>query len=1014
LFVIALLCIIGIALFYFQGRAKAFNSRPLVLIHSPINHDLVRVGEGVAVHATAREDRGLRDIELWVDDRLVEVRDAPQSVTNLTLSSNWIPSRAGTHVLVVRATSTDGVEGQSTVRVQVSDVVEPQTHTMQEGETPDSIAADYGVSLEDLSASNPELGSAAPGDELVIPEEEAPADAAPPPVESGEPPADEGAAPGSSDPLSELLGPFFAIPFQEQATLTTLRLEITNLETSQSFDGLHCYVGLADGSPQWFPDADDDQTTDESFVWLGGGRWDVAPYLAGDGALVIVWPDNELLPVNLSCVGITGGGTDAIEFGQLGVDILPEHWDGVTRSIWAEGAAGRIQVDYLVRRGDTPPRGIPLWLDETMTMPANIHLDEPSRSLRWEYHPRADEEAVTGFRIYLNGNLQWVEPSWARQTRLPVEWFHPPCGSTYRFTVTAFRLDSSAAPDGPESMPGFASVETPMDGCQREFLVTFRSLETFNLGSDGDHEDRGGDVGPPYGYFYANDRGFTFDTGDLGAGLDTPAGLSHNSTYDLGDLWIDPGWGFSDPPVLRVDIPDRGSLQFGFHIDNENSGICGNYYTRGCDRLICEGDSARYSADDDALERGFDGELRSEDGRCVVYFTVGPASDSPVGSGVEGAEPLPWIDVQDVIFDAQTGSVRVLIENTGYATWPWKDLDVDLLTRSGDLITRKTWQQFVLGRGEETMLEFPAGTLERPYDACVSIDPDDKVLEHFERSGALSHGRFCLQLPDLIVTDAHYRDGTIHLMIQNVGEGALVNRSIMVEAHLLDGEPPNKVNSLPNVTLEPGDSITMQIGGIDQAFRERMRGGYSVVVNLDAAIAESDTSNNAYVVPAADRLWIFWKSIEVPEPYKDRTSFYFEAYAVSGGTRRQVANWSLEEDIEDWTVCWPESQQCNRSNGNNEFNSGWFDIYGDESLEISILRLSSAHYPNGIESLETFGQEDGWGGGAVTSGVFVGQDPACYSLSPGMPGYHHVIFGYDDDGNTWEAVYNICLASAGE
>jgi len=111
---IMLLCIAGVALIYFQRRSVSFNSRPLVLIHAPINHDNVMVGEGIPVHATAREDNGLRRMELWVDDELIAVREAPAGSTiNLTLSQSWNPDLPGTHVIVVRAVSSVGVAGQS-------------------------------------------------------------------------------------------------------------------------------------------------------------------------------------------------------------------------------------------------------------------------------------------------------------------------------------------------------------------------------------------------------------------------------------------------------------------------------------------------------------------------------------------------------------------------------------------------------------------------------------------------------------------------------------------------------------------------------------------------------------------------------------------------------------------------------------------------------------------------------------------------------------------------------------
>ena len=109
-------CVLVSGLVYSSSRAKAFNSRPLVLIHSPIHHDQVIVGEGVIVHATARADNGLARMELWAGDTLVATREESDSnPTSVVISSHWLPMLAGNHVLTVRAVSTDGVEGQAAV-----------------------------------------------------------------------------------------------------------------------------------------------------------------------------------------------------------------------------------------------------------------------------------------------------------------------------------------------------------------------------------------------------------------------------------------------------------------------------------------------------------------------------------------------------------------------------------------------------------------------------------------------------------------------------------------------------------------------------------------------------------------------------------------------------------------------------------------------------------------------------------------------------------------------------------
>ena len=139
LFVVILLCMVGIALLYFQGRVKVFNSRPLVLIHSPINHEQFSPGEGALVHATARSERGVKRVEFWADGALLAVEEHPESgpLSPLVLSAHWQAGSPGSHILLVRAVSADGVEGQSTVAVEVVGEEEAALggHIVQAGET---------------------------------------------------------------------------------------------------------------------------------------------------------------------------------------------------------------------------------------------------------------------------------------------------------------------------------------------------------------------------------------------------------------------------------------------------------------------------------------------------------------------------------------------------------------------------------------------------------------------------------------------------------------------------------------------------------------------------------------------------------------------------------------------------------------------------------------------------------------------------------------------------------------
>ena len=309
------------------------------------------------------------------------------------------------------------------------------------------------------------------------------------------------------------------------------------------------------------------------------------------------------------------------------------------------------------------------------------------------------------------GNLQWTETADTFESGLPYEWLNPPCGSTYIFSVTAFRY---GFPDGPESIPGVTSTHTPAENCTREIQINFLTFETFELGGDGNHEDRDGDIGPPYGSFFANDEEVRFSAVGpflmhMEGGLDLARGLYDYTLYDMADMAADDTWGFNGYPSLIVDVPAGGTFEFGFNIMDNDTGLCNSVSTRGCDDLICEGISGIYEENlNNVLDRHHEGTLQSSNRRCEVSYTFGPAFGSPVGTGAEGQEPLPWIEIEDINIDETTGLMQIHVRNTGTATWPWRDLEVQLVSPEGYLpLGTVTFPGYVLEAGQRDVLEEP-------------------------------------------------------------------------------------------------------------------------------------------------------------------------------------------------------------------------------------------------------------------------------------------------------------------
>lgn len=903
-----IVCLVAGVAYYLSYQARASDGRPLVLIHSPVAREQVILGNALFVHATARSAAGLARIEFWANDVLLASRDAPSPAPNsMVLTTGWLPTVTGNHVLIVRALTMDGEEGQASlvIRVLQGDDEAPLTHLVQEGETLDSIASDYATTPEELVATNPHLEGEglSPGDDLVIPDDEPGGEGLEPASEAD----DEAPLPEAEAPMSSgLIHEFFldlADWFRRDAVDPMgLQVEFLQLQTSAAYESLHCYIGAGYMPPRWYPDLDRDQTTDESFALRGIGPggvgiWSIEEHLSGDEALNVTWPSDQALPVSLSCVGITAAGTEALDLGRWEAQIAPRRWTGVVIRGSAAGEGGWYDFALRIRRVGSRGGG-PLYLDPEMTSPTNARLDERRISLRWDYDPPAGEQPITGFRIYLNGNLQWVEPASARESGLPYEWFNPPCATTYAFAVTAYR---HALPDGPESLPAIALRQGPQDECERQLQITFLTLETFDLGGDGRRPEHSGDVGPVYGHFFANEQRISFDTRSPRGGgrLDRPNGLHHHSIYNLSDLSFDGTWGFNGMPAMVAHVPEGGSFEFGFHIMDSDVGRCNNARDPGCDDLVCEGISILYNNSLGAFDEIHEGALTSEDGRCRVTYRWGPAPGSPVGSGIPGWEPLPWIALEDYVVDEDSGRIQLHIRNTGTATWPWRDLLIELQTRDGDSLGVYTWPAFVLEPGQHGILEHPEMRLDPPFDACVLIDPYDDVPEMFERSGDWRHIPLCPPVPDLIITDARYvttsDHGQIRITVQNVGEAPLAHRSLAIRTFLADGSPLYIGGSLPNISLERFEPMTFSLGGVSPSAYAQMQQGYSVVVNPDRTIYESDYRNNIYSIDPSVRVRFepleFFSGRAGENQLHCRTEVYFEIW-VGHGYSADEATWT--------------------------------------------------------------------------------------------------------------------------
>jgi hypothetical protein len=797
-------------------------------------------------------------LELWVDNELVATNEAPEEgpISPLVLVATWAPRVPGMHTIIARAAGEEGVSGQAAIAVEaVAEVAETEDGDVGEDagdgdgtgdEAGDDIGGGAGEGAGDDAGDDGGAGDG--GDDTGGEGADDVSDDAPP-DDAGPPPGWQAPAPGSTLDLLQLMG--FDLTGLIAMEEIHLQVEFLGLETDAAYESVHCYVGLGEGDPRWYPDEDLDQSTDESFAYLGDGAWDVADTLSGQAIPPVPWTDGQPLPIDITCVGMIEGGTDALDLGQLEINARPESWDGVTRRAVCEGQGGAFTVDYRISRVELLPTQPEKWIDPSVTPPSDLRLIRAAGGnywLGWEHNPEEGEDPIDGFSVYLNDTLQWIEPPGSHFTALPSQWVHPPCGDEYHLYVRAWY--DQGCPDCRES--DNSNVVTTFTGepgdpdCGQTVVVTFRSLATGDLGGDGRYDP--GHMGPVYGHFYVNDQLVSFD-GRCDRNR-CEWGMVHYANYDASSLLAEHGGGSAQ---LAVDVPPEDDyVELGFTVMDEDTG------RNNEDDLVCQGEVL---LDPNIVHEGVIETYRPFDSpvdRCIVAYTLYPVSSAPVVRPGEPA-PMPYLSVEDVTVDDASGQLLIQVRNAGQAAWPRRDLEVEIVRRSGESLGLQTWPELVLEPGERTILHH-ADRIERPLDTCVILDPNNRVTESNEGIGWTTRS-YCPELPDLIITDTEYDPAMDQLLVKvkNVGDAPLEERSVSLVITLPDGRTlSDRPVWFPEMTLERWRSTTLGMRGIGDEERARMFGGYTVTVDAIDTIGETDEDNNDYVVPAGARLRLAW------------------------------------------------------------------------------------------------------------------------------------------------------------
>ena len=915
-------------------EVSPLESQPLVLIKAPINQETVSLDSGILVYATARSETGIKRIELWADGEFISARQPEdgESMFPAVLADMWEAETEGHHILVIRALTPEGTAGQASVIVQVSGRQEQEptraAYFAAEGETLSDISSGLRLDQEELLDDNPWLAEEGlhAGDVLLYPFDSESSRGADPltPISAllpgeGDPPQEPvriNPQPAYTEPVSLLN---FPVLFQrEKAENIALRVEILSLISAGSYESLHCYLALGDGLPQRYPDADQDQLTHESFLSLSSGVWDAAAYLSGDRAPLVFWRSDQPLPVQMECVGLQAGGSDAVSLGTIDLSVYPEKWNGVRRSAVGEGGEGLFFIDYrITQTAET--------LKETEGLARPYGLTLLENTLSWKY-PAASGGEPDGFNIYLNGTLLWAVDPQVRSLTLPAEWLELACGEELRFTVSAFL----APCPGQESQVSEALVhKTSGTVCERTLLVTFKTLQTYDYVQSYDPD---GGVGPLYGTFYANDQVLLLDG--------RPEFFAQaGKGYRIGDLSQRYAAGQAE---ILVKIGAGEDLWLGYDLYDADS--------QSEDERICH---SEIQIPNERLSEPLDDWLGDWiSGNCGVSYSL---QLTPLTAS------LPRLEVSGLALDESNGQLQIMVHNAGMSAWEGQDLDLTVRSRSGQSLGRYTAANLQLLPGEEVKLQWPDLAPEEGLGVCVRLDPDNKVKESGEGTSWTAHS-YCYPLPDLLVEDVYYRqeDGRLLVKVQNQSPHALQVSEFGLRINLEDGSFFNApADWWPDLALKPYESIELEWPGIGVEQRILMNRGYSVELDPLESIPELDESNNLYSVPAAVRMRLVW--------YVVNSSYY--PFALGRSPQQQAFSMQVytgctdcKQALFEWTF---GPLQVEEGYGNQWLLDGYtreFEIAGDENLYLAIG--GEVTYRNNEESLGTllyvFEPDEGW------------------------------------------------------
>lgn len=511
---------------------------PTVILRAPGYGDEVGANDDVQVQAIAYSSTGVTRVELWVDDQLraVETSQLPAGSSPFPFLELWQPGAVGGHALILRAFDGEGRTGQATAFVEALD--RPRTppsdqYEVREGDTVESVAQDLDVSAEEIAALNPDLsGEPAAGSVITVPTPRAESEASPAeseaptptPAPLGDPPVPEGLRGGGLDFIPGFVRRWLD-PLPDSGTL--IEVEFVDLYVFDDYDGVFCYVSLAEPS-----NPDTERMPEDGYLsFTEGFNWGIEEEAGGEHRRLVSLPLGQPLEVEIDCYGFRNSedGGDTFNLGHVLRTYPESDWDGRRLQAQAVGPDGAFRVAFKIW-----PAGEHGWTGElptpVLTMECFqrwVRFETPWCTMRWTMEG-PNFLHIDGYLVLMNGSLLFQTEG---STPYPVYLFErgapvlPPCGETWEYQVVAYSGNPlMGPPEGLLSTPSNIVTVGPATTCPRDRVVTLAlnylhvctlhvdcpvcwGICRWGLGVPADESQCGGDVGcdPDYADIYGDE-----------------------------------------------------------------------------------------------------------------------------------------------------------------------------------------------------------------------------------------------------------------------------------------------------------------------------------------------------------------------------------------------------------------------------------------------------------------------------------------------------------------------------